>query len=337
MNRELLDQIVRESKRIFAIDGEVTVGKMDECSNPGSTTYRMELFLGEERHAIYVKTLIPGRGATEKIKEDVLKEYEILCSLYDGFAGMPDISVVRPLAVFPEHRALATEEAPGPTLQHRLARATRPWVSSNESGLASRSCFLAGKWLNKFQQLTDRGNSPFSADDIVDYCNTRLCDLVARPESGVNDSLQGKLSDCIGAMSRQAKQQENTIAGCHNDFAPHNMIAQDDHLYVLDFGFFNYDSTIIDVCRFWHRLETFKADPLVSSRRITAYQQSFLLGYEHTVDRNTSAFRLAEIRFVLSSMCTLLKGGSRSFVKRQVDSYVYRKYLRGLQQTCAKY
>ena len=335
MNREILDQIVRDGNRIFATRGKVTVGTIDERSNPGSTTYRIELLLGEERHAIYVKTLIPGRGATEKIKEDVLKEYEVLCSLYDGFADMPGVSVVRPLAVFPEYRTIVTEEAPGPTLQHRLARATRPWASSDDSGKAGRSCYLAGKWLNKFQQLTYRGNSPFSAGDIVDYCNVRLCDLVARPDSGVNDSLQEKLSDCIEAMSRQAKQQENTVAGCHNDFAPHNMIAQDNHLCVLDFGFFNYDSTIYDVCRFWHRLETFKTDPLVSSSRITEYQESFLLGYEHTVDRNASAFRLAEVRFVLSSMCTLLKGGSRSFVKRQVDSYMYRKYLRWLNKSCA--
>ena len=337
MNREILNRIVREGSRIFSTDGKVTVGKIDECCNPGSTTYRVELFLGEERHAIYVKVLVPGRGATERIKEDVLKEYEVLCSLYEGFTGISDISVVRPVAVFPEYRALVTEEAPGPTLQHQLARATRPWASSSDSGKADRSCYLAGKWLNKFQQLTYKGNSPFSAGHIVDYCNVRLSDLAARPDSGVNDSLQKKLSDCIEAMSIQATQQENTVAGCHNDYAPHNMIAQDNHLCVLDFGFFNYESTIYDVCRFWHRLETFKTDPLVSSSRITEYQESFLLGYEHTVDRNASAFRLAEVRFVLSSMCTLLRGGSRSFVKRQVDLYVYRTYLRWLKQTCTNY
>ena len=337
MNREILDQIVRDGNRIFDASGKVTVGKIDEFSNPGSTTCRVELFVGEARYSIYVKILIPGRGVTEKIKEDVFKEYGVLQSLYEGFAGISHISVVRPLAVFPDYRAIVTEEARGPTLQHRLSRATRIWASSHDSDKAGRSCYLAGKWLNKFQQLTYKGNAPFSAGDLVDYCNVRLCDLVARPESGVNDSLQQKLSDCIEAMSRQAKQQQNTVAGCHNDFAPHNMIAQDNHLCVLDFGFFNYDSTIYDVCRFWHRLETFKTDPLVSSRRITEYQESFLLGYEHTVDRNASAFRLAEIRFVLSSMCTLLKGGSRSFVKRQVDSYVYRKYLRWLKQTCTNY
>jgi hypothetical protein len=337
MNREILDQIVRDGNRIFDTGGKVTVGKIDECSNPGSTTYRVELFVGEERYSIYVKILIPGRGATEKIKEDVLKEYEVLRSLYEGFAGISHISVVRPLAVFPDYRAIVTEEARGPTLQHRLSSATRIWASSHDSDKAGRSCYLAGKWLNKFQQLTYQGNGPFSAGDLVDYCNVRLCDLVARPESGVSDSLQQKLSDCIEAMSRQAKQQQNTVAGCHNDFAPHNMIAQDNHLCVLDFGFFNYDSTIYDVCRFWHRLETFKTDPLVSGGRITEYQESFLLGYEHTVDRNASAFRLAEVRFVLSSMCTLLKGGSRSFVKRQVDSYMYRKYLRWLNKSCARF
>ena len=205
MNREILDKIVHEGNRIFSTGGKVTVGKIDEFINPGSTTCRMELFLGEERRAIYVKTLIPGRGATEKIKEDVLKEYEVLRSLYEGFAGMSHISVVRPLAVFPEYRTIVTEEAPGPTLQHRLARATRIWASSHDSDKAGRSCYLAGKWLNKFQQLTYKGNSPFSADDIVDYCNVRLRDLVARPESGVNDSLQQKLSDCIEAHVQTGK------------------------------------------------------------------------------------------------------------------------------------
>ena len=168
----------------------------------------------------------------------------------------------------------------------------------------------------------------------MDYCNVRLHDLGARPESGVNDSLQEKLSDCIEAMSRQAKQQENTVAGCHNDYAPHNMIAQDKNLCVLDFGFFNYDSTIYDVCRFWHRLETFKADPMVSSRRVTQLQESFLQGYEHRVDRNSYAFKLAEYRFVLSSMCTLLKDDTKSLVRAYFDNRLYRKYLGWLKKEC---
>jgi hypothetical protein len=337
MNREILDEIVCSGNRFFSIGGKVKVGKIEEFINPGSTTNRIELFLGEERRAIYVKTLIPGRGATEKIKEDVVKEYEVLSTLYDGFSGMSHISVVRPIAVFPEYGAIATEEAPGPTLQHRLARATRPWASGHDSDKAGRCCYLAGKWLNKFQQLTYKGNSPFSAGDILDYCNVRLSDLGTRPESGVDDSLRQKISVYIEELSRQATQQENTVAGCHNDYAPHNMIAQDNHLCVLDLGFFNYDSTIYDVCRFWHRLETFKADPLVSNRRITDYQENFLLGYEHRVDRNASAFRLAKCRFVLSSMCTLLKGGTRSFVRRQLDSYLYRKYLSWLKKECARF
>jgi len=328
---------VREGNRIFPTGGKATVGKINEFVNPGSTTYRVELFLGEERRSIYVKILIPGRGETEKIKEDVVKEYETLSRLYDGFSGMSHISVVRPVAVFPEYRAIATEEAPGPTLQHRLARATRPWASSHDSDKAGRCCYLAGKWLNKFQQLTYRGNGPFSAGDMVDYCNVRLRDLGSRPESGVNDSFRKKISGYIEEMSRQAAQQENTVAGCHNDYAPHNMIAQDNHLCVLDLGFFSYDSTIFDVCRFWHRLETFKADPLVSDRRITDYQESFLLGYGQRVDRGVSAFRLAECRFVLSSMCTLLKGSPRSFVRRQLDSHLYRTYLSWLKKECANF
>jgi len=335
MNRKILEHIVREGNRVFSTGGSITVGKIDEFTNPGSTTCRVELLLGEERRAIYVKTLVAGRGATEKIKEDVLKEYQILCSLYEGFAGNPHVSVVRPIAVFPEYRAIVTEEAPGPTLQQRLAVATRIWASGGDSDKVSRSCYLAGKWLNKFQQLTLKGDGPFAADDIVNYCSVRLSDLGTRSESGVTHSLQQQVSAWIEVLSRQATQQGNTVAGCHNDFAPHNMIAQDNRLYVLDLGFFSYDSTIYDVCRFWHRLETFKMDPLVPSRRITDYQNSFLRGYEHRVDRDSSTFRLAECRFVLSSMCTLLKAEGRSFARRQIDLYVYRRYFKWLAQQCA--
>ena len=336
MNPEILEKIVHEGDRIFETGGRVAVGEIDEFSNPGSTTYRIELLLDGERRAIYVKALIPGRGATETIKEDVQKEYDVLCSLYDGFKDMPDISVVRPIAVFPEHRVIATEEAPGPTLQQLLSRATRFWSSSRDSGNAGRSCYLAGKWLNKFQQLTHRGNHPFSAGDIMHYCHVRLSDLGARPGSGINDSLQHDISKWIEAVSRQACQEDNAVAGCHNDFAPHNMIAQDNHLSVLDLGFFSYDSTLYDVCRFWHRLETFKADPLVSSSRVRNYQESFLRGYEHSVDRSASVFRLAECRFVLSSMCTLLKDCPGSFIRRQADSHLYRNYLSWLKKTCVK-
>ena len=91
MNRGILEEIVCNGNRIFSIDGKVKVGKIEEFINPGSTTNRIELFLGKEKRAIYVKTLIPGRGATEKIKEDVLKEYEVLRSLYEGFAGISHI------------------------------------------------------------------------------------------------------------------------------------------------------------------------------------------------------------------------------------------------------
>ena len=335
MNREILDAILCNVNHYFALDGKVRVGEIKEFINPGSTTCRIELFIGDERRGIYVKTLIPGRGTTERIKEDVRKEYEVLSNLNNAFAGMSNISVVRPIAVFPEHMAIVTEEAPGPTLQHRLSRATRTWANRHESDKTRQSCYLAGKWLNEFQQMTYRGNQPFSADDLVHYCNVRLRDLGARPESGVDNSLQRKVTVHIEEMSRQATQQNNTVAGCHNDYAPHNIIAQDNRLYVLDLGFFNYDSTIYDVCRFWHRLETFKADLLVSNSRITEFQESFLMGYEHSVDRSACAFKLAEYRFILSSMCTLLKGRGRSFLKRQLDSYLYRRYLNWLKKECA--
>lgn len=335
MDNGILYRIVQEGNRIFAAGGKISVGRIDEFINPGSTTYRVELFLCERKHAIYVKTLIPGQRATEKLKEDVINEYELLCSLYDDYAGMSEISVVRPLAVFPEYGALVTEEAPGPTLQHRLARVTRILISDGYSNIAGKSCYLAGKWLNRFQQLTFKGNSSFLAGDIVNYCNIRLFDMAAKPVSGINKCLQKKISASIEEKSGQAMQQENKVAGCHNDYAPHNMIAQDNRLHVLDLGSFSYDSTIYDVCRFWHRLETFKAYPLVSSTRITDYQQKFLLGYGHSVDRNACAFKLAECRFVLSSMCSLLKGVSRSAIKGQVDSYIYRKYLGWLKREYA--
>ena len=252
MDRDILDHLLREANRYLCLDGTVRTGSIVEYANPGSTTCRVELFVGEQRRVLYAKTLIAGRGLTERIREDVAKEYDVLCRLYASFRDMRGISVVQPLAVFPEYRTIVTLEAPGPTLQYRLAGATRIWASRSETESAGRFCYLAGKWLNRFQQLTYRGETPYAAGDIRDYCDTRLSDLVRRPGSGVDAQMRERVLAWIDGLSGQARRQDNRVAGCHNDYAPHNMIAGDDGLCVLDLGFFNYDSTVYDVCRFWH-------------------------------------------------------------------------------------
>jgi hypothetical protein len=332
MMSEILDEILNKGNQYFSQAGEVSVGESRKFTNPGSTTYRIELLQGNERLVIYVKTLIPGRGVNEKIREDVLKEYDVLSKLYEGFSGMQGISVVKPLAVFPEYSTIVTREAPGPTLQHRLARATRLWASPRKTGRVGRYCYLAGKWLNRFQQLTCQGKVPFSADDIRHYCNIRLSDLVAQPGSGIDERMRQDVLDWIEALSSQTHRQENMVAGCHNDYAPHNMIAGDDRLCVLDLGFFNYDSTVYDVCRFWHRLETFGQDPLVSRRCTGELQERFLAGYGQRVDRTGAVFRLAECRYALSSMCTLQKWNTGSFARRRLNAYLYNSYLDWLKR-----
>ena len=124
------------------------------------------------------------------------------------------------------------------------------------------------------------------------------------------------------------------VAGRHNDYAPHNMIVGDGTLTLLDFGFFDHDSVVYDLCRFWSHLEQMKMGLLARVSAMATYQSRFLEGYGSPVDTEAPLFRIIRCRSVVASMLTLAENGGRLLSLRPEAGRIYRRQRAWLRREC---
>ncbi len=336
MHCEIISEVLRNSEEHFNLTGPASLGKVDIQHNPYSDTIRLELFIGSVENVVYIKQVTTAKEEGDPINANVATEFNILRGLYGYYSGQSHLAVVRPIALLPKYNAIVTEEAPGPCLQTLLGRGARIYSSQRDCEVLGRYCFLAGAWLRLFQAFTRKGAGPFRIEDLVKYCDLRLRDLCCYPRSGVDERLRAAVLAYLNDMGQRIDETRNIIAGRHNDYAPHNMIAQNRTLCVLDFGFFDYDSTVYDACRFWYRLETMKVHPLFDSRCLSALQAQFLKAYGDHVNTESAAFKLAKCRFVVVGMAALVDQRSPTAVGNLVKWRLYRKYLAWLKSECTR-
>ena len=71
----------------------------------------------------------------QRVEERVRREFQVTMDCWHAFRGTAAVGCVRPLAYFPEHLAIATEEAPGRPLSELLERVLLPFASKADRAL----------------------------------------------------------------------------------------------------------------------------------------------------------------------------------------------------------
>ncbi len=230
---------------------------------------------------IIVKIYLPCVGlSSEDLKRRICREYEILELLSRKMRDFPNLSVVTPLALFPQHMAIVSKKSPGQQFQKVLTTRARFYPAKTTLQRLERWSFTSGRWLHVFQEITrpeQSRNLDFS--EISDNVGKRLNWLVDSPKIPLTAEIAEQVSTYLNDCAKKLEHTTVEISGTHGDFFPGNMLVHEDTVTVLDFATFSYNASLMDVTYFWHQLETLMLKPIYRPTVIARLQQNFLTGY----------------------------------------------------------
>ena len=305
-----------------------------QVASPYSSVTRMEMDCGGATKVVYLKQVKAEGIGADAARKRALTEYDRLVSLFAHFAGHKHFAVPRPIAVFPEECAILTEEIPGMQLMGLIGTCAKRYKFRRGQSELQKHCFLAGAWLKEFQSFTTCGSAPFDIDRLRRYCEVRLDTLQQYRRTGVDAEFKRRFAEYLMRKHEESGARLHAISGRHNDFSPHNILVDRGRVGVIDFGFFDYDSALYDVCRFWFQLEQLKSSPLFRSSTIEQLQRSFFEGYGTVIDSRDAAFEMIVSRYFITRLVTMAKEGMRRGLANWVDRRSYRWCLAWLDQRC---
>ena len=151
----ILPEIVDRAREVFELRGEPEIRRIDTRHYPYSVVSRIELGSEGDSRVVYLKRATGETTDQDPIKSDIAAEYRILDELYERFRSVPNLSVVRPVALLSGYNVIVTEEAPGPTLMTLVGRAVRQpkhgrtvaaQASTFRSSMPARSIWSRAFW-----------------------------------------------------------------------------------------------------------------------------------------------------------------------------------------------
>jgi hypothetical protein len=305
-NDELIPELLRRAQEVYGWSEIPRIEKRVDSVHLLSNIARLNIVCSGETKTLFIKKLSMSENGDDGVTASVSKEFEILGRLYSSFASIRNLGVVRPVAVFPQLQVVVTEGAPGLSLSEVISKAGKRLSSRKDLARGIAHCRLAGQWLQHFQSLTRQGEQPFNVEGLLRYCDSRLDLLVRADRSGIGSAEKTKIVNKIMRWNDKSKPEENIVTGRHNDFAPHNIIADNDSLIVLDFTYFDYDSYAYDVCGFLRGFIKLGVNPVSSGSKILALRDAFFAGYGGRVDLSAPQFMMAACRFHIEMLLSRL-------------------------------
>lgn len=325
---------LEQARRFYDWHGSPAIRTVASLDCAYSSVDRIEIECDGDRRVLYLKRIkLVDIGAAEAARR-VTVEYRALRELSEHFGPHGTWSVPRAVAVDAAERMLLTEAVPGVVLKDLIGRFAKRTSFGRRQRDLEEYCAMSGRWLRQFQSITCRGQGSFNHEGLRDYCARRLETLAHDERSGIDAAFASRFLDYLQRACGSLGDRTDRIVGRHNDFSPHNILVEGKHLSVIDFGFFDHDSYLYDVGKFWFQLECMKASPLYSQQTIERLQASFLSGYGDGIDTADPAFQLVASRYFLTRLVTMRKEGMRVGPRSLIDRRSYSRCLAWLDARC---
>lgn len=275
--------------------------------NPYSETYLLEAQNKQSPLRIYVKIPHTSAAGAHIAKKRLLTEFNVMQALHQGSKAAKHglfADVAQPLGYYPEYMALATVEAGTHTLRQHYRSAARLIYNGHSRELLLAEVKNAGTWLQKFQQHTLNGTGAFDATQFISYIKIRLEFLAQVQGINFSSTLANNVIAQVEKISGKIDPATHQIAGRHNDFASHNIIANQGKVRIIDFSMYDIGSSAYDPTYFWMDLEMLKLDPSYSRRFLSELQTEFLAHYG-SISSDSLAFQLVRCQYSINRILTL--------------------------------
>jgi aminoglycoside phosphotransferase (APT) family kinase protein len=318
---------------------------------PYSDVYRLLLVSPNAAASfVYVKILAPKTKSpanTEKYIARLAAEFNAGQRLHATFRHEDEFAVIKPVAHYPEFLAIVSEEAPGESLAHLIAREGRLWPADEKMERLAKHCRRAGQALAAMQKATPE-SAKFKPAELIEYIDVRLQRLSASEQTPFTSADRRQILKFLESAIPAIPPEQLASCGTHGDYAPFNLLAATEKITVVDFTMFKTGSAYNDLTYFHHRLEGYLHKPIYRRQTIRRLQNAFLSGYVEAMGKTKQQWRVAAdllfkilwIKHVVNNYSALMRQRVAStsktvpFSAQLFNRHVFRRYNLWLKQFC---
>ena len=287
-----------------------------QIDGPFSSVQRVRIHTPARTFHAYTKVLKPRQPGTEelsRIDRFLKREFAATSALYNALQQDADLGAVRPIALLPEYRALATEEVPGRPFGELLTDVSQ--AQDRLESIARR----VGAWVRVYQTVVEAGGL-IELSERRAYLDDRLKLLEGRvlSASARRDTLArfDDLCQEIGVTAVPA-------VAIHADLTPMNIIVdQDGRVAVLDFTMAKTGSAYHDLSHVYFHLDLLAAKNPRRRASLKTLERAMLDGYSPDLSTADPLFRLMLLQH---GVCHVALLAERQF---PIVDAAYRWFLR---------
>lgn len=302
----LVQALCNDVALALGFDSEPSLVVKKTIENPYSRVHVVDVTVNQFCTRLYVKIPHSSVHDDSVLRERLSVEYQIMQTMCESSGRSADYGVATPLGYYPEFPAFATFEAGRKTLRMYYRTRARVLTLVPFRKVLVQSVEHCGRWLCEFQDRTRKDAAPFDVKELVVYCDVRIRRLLRQNRIRFDEKLAAGIEGAIRKHATGIRAVENRIVGRHNDFASHNLLADQARIRVIDFSMFDYGSAAYDPCNFWLELEMLKLDPTYSRSFLGSLQETFLVEYGQ-ITPEMPAFMLARCRYTLNRLVSALE------------------------------
>jgi hypothetical protein len=270
----------------------------------------------------------PGDGERDRMRHRVEHEFEVTRRVYGSMNRQADVGVVRPVACYPQHLVIATEQVVGVTLlDHMTARAS--WFNRQDGGSElAMTMAKTGRWLREFQSF-DAGSGAVTLEWFRDYVDIRLRRLVDRSGGRFREPDRQRTLGYIDAQWPQVSPDHLRDVAIHADLALSNVLVAGHRIVVLDFAMAKRGGPLHDLSRLYVQIEMLEMKPYLRRAVLRQAQAALLAGFDPSLTRESAAMRLYTLLHRINNYGSLILKPS-SFPTSWYNGLAARQHRRWL-------
>jgi hypothetical protein len=305
----------------------------DYQERPASHIMRVEVWRDGDASwlsRLFVKVFKPRRlpGGADAMRDRVVRDYTTTRRVHRWMSSHGDLGAVPPVACYPEHLTIVTEEVGGPTLLSYLQQRTSWFGTAGSLDEVHTTMATVGRWLRVFQGIDVPGTYG-TIEGLQEYIDVRLQRLVAEAATDFAENDRQRILEHIAVLGRQVGSEELGEVAVHSDMALGNLLVSGHRIVVLDFAMTKHGNPLLDLTRLFLQLDLLAVKPQTRRSVIRRLQQAMVGGFDAALTPERPLFRLFLLLHRINHLTTLSVNRA-SFLEEMYNGMVRRSHRQWL-------
>jgi hypothetical protein len=278
---------------------------------------------------VFVKIFKPKPipGGPDALRQRVAHEFETTRRVHAWLSPHRNLGAVPPVACYPAHLAIVTEEVKGPTLLAHLHHEAAWLPSERQMDELGEIMATVGRWVRTFQGMEAHGSS-LTVAAIREYIDHRLQRLV-RDAPRYTESHRQLVLAHVDALGQCIGSDGLIEVPIHADMSLGNLLVDGRRIVVLDFAMATAGSSLYDLTRLYVQLDLLAVKPHIRPSVIRRLQQALIHGFDESLVADRPMFRLHLLLHRINHFTTLSVNRA-SFLEDVYNGAVRRQHRRWL-------